>query len=465
MTADIKSAIQEKLAAFASSSLREAAIGLLEVLGYRSERKLPLDPNTADNFVANFAGERVFNSGLAIELGFLGIQVDKSTRNFLQRQIELQVALHGRSVAQPQHFLNEARLSAIALALYLAALLETVPQDPAWPRVIVLDDVLIGLDMANRLPVLEVLLSDFSEWQVFLLTHDLTWFEMARTRLEGEPWLACEMYRDTDPTTGADRPLVKPPAGFLQRAKEHLAHHDLRAAASYARAAFETKLRKFCSEKCLPVGFRLNPAQVKSEDLLTATERHIKGQGQWGILGPRIQRVRMFRKIVLNPLIHPEIASITESDVRGAIDAVDKLRFDPAQGRPALDAAADLCSAADAHLDKETCVCCLRAAFEESLREFCKRRNVEVPWRDSTDLLKTRELWDSAKANARLTDVAQVPFVSAIEATAWLFLDDLDADVIAVHAPADFRAALTVLEERAPSSALGPVRRTKLDAL
>jgi adenine-specific DNA-methyltransferase len=65
MTADIRPAIQEKLTAFGSAPLREAAIGLLDVLGYRSERRLPLDPHP-DNFVASFAGDRAFNSQQAL---------------------------------------------------------------------------------------------------------------------------------------------------------------------------------------------------------------------------------------------------------------------------------------------------------------------------------------------------------------------------------------------------------------
>jgi energy-coupling factor transporter ATP-binding protein EcfA2 len=414
---------------------------------------------------ANQLLQRFPDSGLAIELAFPGIRVDKGSRNFLQRLIELRVVLHGQPVQQPQHFLNEARLSAIALALYFAGLLETVPQGPSWPRVLVLDDVLIGLDMANRLPVLEIVRSEFSEWQVFLLTHDKTWYEMVRTLVEGAPWLAFEMYRHTDRTTGVDRPIVKSPAGYLQRAKMQLAANETEAAANYARKAFEHKLKKFCSNESLAVAFNLDPAKVDSENLLSAVERHIKSKGQWGALGPQFYQVRMFRKIVLNPLSHSQTAQITDAEVRGAIDAVEKLKFDPAKGRPALDAAADLCAAPDPDIDKQASACCLRATFEGSLRDFCKRSNVAVPWRESADLLKTRELWESAKVNGRLSDPVKAAFVAGVEAAAWLFLDELNLAAIDGHAPADFRGALAMLEEVvAIATTTGP-RRTKLDLL
>lgn len=35
-----------------------------------------------------------------------------------------------------------------------------------------LDDVLIGLDMSDRMPVLDILRQRFADWRIILLTHD-----------------------------------------------------------------------------------------------------------------------------------------------------------------------------------------------------------------------------------------------------------------------------------------------------
>src|SRR5215813_5970014 len=37
---------------------------------------------------------------------------------------------------------------------------------PDYPKLLVLDDVLIGLDMANRMPVLDILRQYFADWQI-----------------------------------------------------------------------------------------------------------------------------------------------------------------------------------------------------------------------------------------------------------------------------------------------------------
>jgi adenine-specific DNA-methyltransferase len=49
-----KEQIRESLAGFGGNNLKAAAIGLLNTLGYRSEKKLDLIPNTAANFLAEF---------------------------------------------------------------------------------------------------------------------------------------------------------------------------------------------------------------------------------------------------------------------------------------------------------------------------------------------------------------------------------------------------------------------------
>lgn len=55
------------------------------------------------------------------------------------------------------------------------------------PGIMVLDDVLIGLDLSHRLPLLTLLKEEFGDWQLLLLTHDRTWYDLAQleTALEG----------------------------------------------------------------------------------------------------------------------------------------------------------------------------------------------------------------------------------------------------------------------------------------
>lgn len=128
--------------------------------------------------------------GLDFDLVPNKVTYDPKTRKFIGQEIGLKVSLFGTPIDHPQLFLNEARLTALALAIYLgaASLVLKSPQPSAdgtiKARLLVLDDVLIGLDLANRLPVLKVLNEDFCDWQIILMTYDRVWFELAKEYTE-----------------------------------------------------------------------------------------------------------------------------------------------------------------------------------------------------------------------------------------------------------------------------------------
>ncbi len=63
---ETKQAIQETLMSFTNKSLGAAAKGLLEVLGYTSNKRFTLNPNTLQNFLATFSYGRALNERYAL---------------------------------------------------------------------------------------------------------------------------------------------------------------------------------------------------------------------------------------------------------------------------------------------------------------------------------------------------------------------------------------------------------------
>jgi hypothetical protein len=63
---ETKRAIEDALKAFAAKPIAEAAIALFESLGYKSEKRLALKPNSAANLKATFAKNRPFNEKHAL---------------------------------------------------------------------------------------------------------------------------------------------------------------------------------------------------------------------------------------------------------------------------------------------------------------------------------------------------------------------------------------------------------------
>ena len=266
--------------------------------------------------------------GCDFELGvsFQPVEYQLKSKTFTNQDLILSVKRNGVTIINHHDFFNEAKLSAVGLVIYLAGLLNTVPPVSIHPKLLVLDDVLIGLDMQNRMPVLDLLAEQFASWQVILMTHDKVWYEMVQLQLEGKTdWKAYELYAGQN-----EIPIHHQREGgaeyFLLRARDHLAANDLPGAANYARAAFEWKIKKYCDEWSVKVPYKRDAGSIKAEAFWQASKEHSlsKAKADLSILFAAVEK---WKKIVLNPLSHSETVPVTRHEVQSAIDAVRDLRF------------------------------------------------------------------------------------------------------------------------------------------
>ncbi|MBA3623168.1 MAG: hypothetical protein H0W48_01610 [Methylibium sp.] len=295
--------------AFALTALQPVVSSLLKDLGQ------------PDQEIANFT------------YGYIGPKAArlKRERGLSGGTLVPKIRFRGHEPERPQDFLNEARLSALALSIYFAGRLTCTPAvaDDAL-KLLVLDDVLIGLDHANRLPVLDVLRKHFATWQIVLLTHDRGWFDMARAWLDKTAWQCVEIF-EGDTAALAPMPIVRPTANYptkqyLAHAKKLLADRYVEASANYARQAFEAALRGGCERNNVRVAFKQNTKDVKAEDLLDAVDDGAKQDtARRQRFEPPLQRLRLLRNVVLNPYSHPLAPNIPMTEVREAIAEVEKL--------------------------------------------------------------------------------------------------------------------------------------------
>lgn len=151
---------------------------------------------------------------------------------------------------KPHSFLNEAKLSALAISIRLAILTEKRQADCL--KFIILDDLLISLDMRNREKVLELLLSaDFiNNYQIIILTHDRMFYQMAKHKidiLEQDNWKYIEMYEIKD-ELGNSKPQIKPSKTYYEKAHEFYEANNLPEAANNLRKAGEEFCKKILSK-------------------------------------------------------------------------------------------------------------------------------------------------------------------------------------------------------------------------
>ena len=205
-----------------------------------------------------------FGHDVIIEFDFQGITYNRNNKVLDGEQILLKVKFFDRDIPLHHRFLNEAKLSAIAIAIYLSSILIQPESDL---KILALDDVLIGLDMSNRLPMIDILEEYFSDYQIFFLTYDRIWYEIVRQQTEDSKWKYAEFYFSK--TDEYEIPRYVEDRAYLEKAKEYFAANDYKACAIYLRTAFEEIIKKFCDTKGLSVRYSEDPKKLTSEDFWT----------------------------------------------------------------------------------------------------------------------------------------------------------------------------------------------------
>lgn len=172
---------------------------------------------------------------------------------FIQPVIEFGVQLDGHTVTKPQSFLNEAKLTQLALSVRFAASLVNLHESDL--KLLVLDDLLVSLDMSNRMRVVDILLSDtFTNFQKIILTHDLGFFREFRRRIgkSHSDWRFIRLQG-----SAAQNIEVKSEKSDLEKAEDYLNGHDIEEAAMFLRKAAEDtakRYREWAEGKALPPG-------------------------------------------------------------------------------------------------------------------------------------------------------------------------------------------------------------------
>lgn len=286
--------------------------------------RLKLDElKTKAQEILNFFGYQI-----EIEIYYGGISFDikekRKTERIKNQVVNLRVQFFNHKREDQHLFLNEAKLSAIAISIFFAALLL---QPPSRLRVLALDDVLIGLDMSNRMPILDILDKFFKDFQIFLFTFDRQWYEIIKhhisinkCKLASNSCKFIEFF--TSNTDESDLPIYAENKKYLDKAEEYFNHNDYKAAAVYLRTHFELILKNFCDKKNLKVKYQIEARKLKSDDFWQSVK---ESQSSNVAFQPTIIKIELCRRITLNPLNHADFSTIHKRDVKDAIDAIRNL--------------------------------------------------------------------------------------------------------------------------------------------
>lgn len=244
-------------------------------------------------------------------------------------KIILEVELQGVSLnTKAPHFsLNEAKLSAIAISIFLGAIVRQSPFSKDI-KPLFLDDILIGLDNENRLKLLHLLQEKdipeadkvFKDFQIFITTYDRHWYEVAKINLTD--WKFIEFYK------GANGPeLFHNQKTNIEKAQSYFNAYDFPACANCLRKECENVLKDKLLET-YKVGEGIK-GLVKPPDLEALINRLKKYYEDLGIQPPNdlIESLQNYKSILFNPMSHSDLESpIYKNDLVLAFKTIDDLQ-------------------------------------------------------------------------------------------------------------------------------------------
>jgi len=206
-----------------------------------------------------------FGANVKISLYFDKVEY-QGRRKLTGNNINLKIDFFEKAIPKHQLFLNEARLSALAISLYLVSI-KVNPLTGAL-KILVLDDLLIGLDMSTRLPLLDILKKHFidvdkdKQFQVIMTTYDNVWYELVRNYFGTEKWKYTEIYTKSLKDDDFEIPVIINENGYLERAKHYLTEKDYKASAVYLRTEFERIVKTICDKQKIPVCYHKNQKET-----------------------------------------------------------------------------------------------------------------------------------------------------------------------------------------------------------
>jgi hypothetical protein len=186
--------------------------------------------------------------------------------------VEFHIYYKGEEITPPRKFLSESYLSGLGVCLFLA----TVRAFNKENGFVILDDVINSFDAEHRADLARLLVNEFSDLQLIVLTHDGFWFDFFR-RLTQSGWQH-KRIRDWSYEDGVD--IEKSPKSELDDCKQAIKSGNVDYAATQVRKYMENRLKALSYK--LGVRMRFRPSSLNEKrmcgELLSEMRRYLKGK-------------------------------------------------------------------------------------------------------------------------------------------------------------------------------------------
>lgn len=144
-------------------------------------------------------------------------------------------------IHRPQAYLNEAKITQIALSIRFSLLHKTIKPD--YPgQFLALDDLLISLDMSNRDIVLDAILNIYAKrFKIYFFTHEKSYYDFCVFKIEQKKekkdWEIMEIHSGA---TNIDKPIIiQSGLNYYDKAIKYFQAKDFTTSSLYLRKELE----------------------------------------------------------------------------------------------------------------------------------------------------------------------------------------------------------------------------------
>ena len=267
---------------------------------------------------------------------YIPITKSLGLNNILEFVVNIDISFQDNRITEYQNFLNEARLSALAISIYFAVIkhLSRVATEKSL-KILVLDDLLISLDMNNRLNLIDILKREFSDFQIFFFTHDKGFFEILKDKMS---WKSYEIYVDSEGKF--EKPYIKKSLNYFESAVKHFDNYDYPACANYLRKEVERlKSIKEKQEKSLYNENEIFKKIKKTLFQFDLTDESKSGEIKGKLIGFKkglerdssveidLKNIRSITDRILNPQSHYDNSKpLYKKELQEAIEIIAEIR-------------------------------------------------------------------------------------------------------------------------------------------
>jgi len=160
---------------------------------------------------------------------------------------------------------NEAKLKLTSIAIFFALI--KIEEDKNNPlKLLVLDDFLTSLDMANRHYIVEYIFKEFKKYQKIILTHNLQFnnliIDYLKNKNQDKDWAIKNIYLKKDNDAGEKAIIYDKNSDYIREAQNKLNSNHLEIAGNLLRKEFERLLHEL--EKIYQIGKREESSVILS---------------------------------------------------------------------------------------------------------------------------------------------------------------------------------------------------------